>query len=194
MRCVWIPPRPANRAVLIKLSPPQSPHSTSVARQRGSVLGQRNTTVKMSSYFNTPHPMRVLSVFFLSAFVLARTAFGQATCHTADEHSATVIYQITRLMDSNQAQARLEFGVPLVAPSEITLVADSATCARAGQAVDSLLYVWHPTATIPPWQAPLYVFKIGTSYAAMDRSTPNAPAYRVLFFTAVWAHTVALRM
>lgn len=131
---------------------------------------------------------------FLSALCLARPAFGQATCHAADQHSADVINQINRMMDSDQAQARLDFGVPLVAPSEITLVAGSATCARAGEAVDSLLHVWNPTATIRPWQTPLYVFKIGTSYAAMDRSTPNRPEYWVIFFTSAWAFTVPLGM
>lgn len=142
---------------------------------------------------NTPQPMRILSIL-LSAFILARPAFGQATCHAADENSAAVIDAINRVMDSGQAQARLDLGVPLVPPSEITLVADSATCARAGQAVDSLLHVWNPTATIPSWQTPLYVFKIGTSYAAMDRSTPNQDAYWVMFFTSAWAFTVPLRM
>jgi len=137
--------------------------------------------------------MRILSIF-LSAFFLAHPAFGQAICHGADEHSASVIYQINRMMDSSGAQARVDFGVPLVPSSEITLVADSATCARAGQAVDSVLHVWNPTATIPAWQTPLYVFKIGTSYAAMDRSTPSQDAYWVMFFTSGWAFTVPLRM
>ncbi|MGZ3372268.1 MAG: hypothetical protein ACXU9Z_03155 [Gemmatimonadaceae bacterium] len=130
----------------------------------------------------------------MSAFFLARPTFAQATCHAADQHSADVIYQINRMMDSGQAQARLDFGVLLVTPSEITLVADSATCVRAGQAVDSLLHVWNPTATIPAWQTPLYVFKIGTSYAALDRSTPNRPEYWVIFFTSVWAFTAPLGM
>ena len=139
--------------------------------------------------------MRVLSIL-LSAFFLARPALGQATCHWPDHNSADVIYQINGMMDSGAigAQARLDFGVPLVPPSEIILVSDSATCARAGQAVDSLLHVWSPKATIPPWQVPLYVFKIGTSYAAMDRSTPRQPAYWVIFFTPLWAFTTILRM
>lgn len=137
--------------------------------------------------------MRAISIL-LSGLFLARPTFGQATCHAADKHSADVIYQINRMMDSSEAQARLNFGVPLVALSEISLVADSATCARAGEAVDSLLHVWNPTATIPPWQTPLYVFRIGTSYAAMDRSTPNRPEYWVIFFTSAWAFTAALGM
>jgi hypothetical protein len=137
------------------------------------------------------------ALFILLSFVfLARPALGQAACHGADHHSADVIYQITRMMDSrvDQAQTRGEFGIPLVSPSEITLVADSATCARAGQVVDSLLHVWNPTATIPAWQVPLYVFKIGTSYATMDRSTPNQPAYWVKFFTPLWGFTTILRI
>lgn len=137
--------------------------------------------------------MRVFFIF-LSAFFVVRPALSQATCHAADEHSAAVIHQVNGMMDSAQAQARLDFGVPLVSPSEIALVADPAICARAGQAVDSLLHVWNPTATIPAWQTPLYVFKIGTSYAALDRGTPNQPAYWVIFFTAAWAFTTVLRM
>ncbi|HEV7388799.1 MAG TPA: hypothetical protein VGN73_09315 [Gemmatimonadaceae bacterium] len=123
-----------------------------------------------------------------------RPVFGQAICHAADDNSAAVIYQISLMMDSTHAQARSEFGVPLVQPSEIALVSDPATCARAGQAVDSLVHVWNPSATTPPWSTPLYVFRIGTSYAAMDRSTLNQPAYWVLFFTSAWAFTVPLRM
>ncbi len=147
----------------------------------------------MSSFSNKSRLMRILTIC-LSAFFLVRPVFGQATCHAADDNSAAVIYQISLMMDSSHAQARSEFGVPLVQPSDIALVSDSATCARAGQAVDSLLHAWNPTATIPPWSTPLYVFKIGTSYAAMDRSTPNQSAYWVLFFTSTWAFTVPLRI
>lgn len=132
--------------------------------------------------------MRVLPIL-LSVFLVAHPALAQATCHAADEHSADVINQITGMMDSwVDAQTRSEFGVSLVSPSEITLVSDSATCARAGEVVDSLLHVWHPTATIPPWQAPLYVFKIGSSYATMDRSNPDQPGYGVMFFTPLWSY------
>jgi hypothetical protein len=45
-----------------------------------------------------------------------------------------------------------------------------------------------------PSVVPLYVFKIGNSYAAMDRSTPRQPAYWVIFFTPLWAFTTILRM
>jgi hypothetical protein len=137
--------------------------------------------------------MRILTIC-LSAFLVVRPAFGQATCHVADEYSAAVLHQITSMMDSSHAQARTEFGVPLVQRSDIALESDSATCVRAGQVVDSLLHSWNPTATVPPWSNPLYVFKIGASHAAMDRSIPNQSAYWVLFFTSAWAFTVPLRM
>lgn len=138
--------------------------------------------------------MRVLLIL-LSAFLVARAALPQATCHAADEHSADVIHQITSIMDSDvDDQTRSEFGVTLVSPSDITLVADSATCARAGEVVDSLLHVWHPTVTIPPWQAPLYVFKIGTSYATMDRGDPNQTGYGLMFFTPLWEYKVQMTM
>jgi hypothetical protein len=138
--------------------------------------------------------MRIFSIL-MSILVLTRPALAQATCHAADEHSADVINQITSLMGSDvDAQTRSEFGVTLVSPSEITLVTDSATCARAGQVVDSLLHVWHPTATIPPWQTPLYVFKIGTSYATMDRGDPNQTGYGVMFFTPLWEYKTEMTM
>jgi hypothetical protein len=35
---------------------------------------------------------------------------------------------------------------------------------------------------------PLYVFKIGTSYATMDRGNPNQAGFGLMFFTALWAY------
>lgn len=140
--------------------------------------------------------MRSISIL-LAAIILGRSAAAQATCHAPDDESARVIYQISGMMDTAQrmTQIRSDFGIPLVSLSEIVLVSDSAVCARAGQALDSLLHVWNPNATIPAvWPEPLYVFKIGSSFAAMDRSTPNQPAYWVIFLSPLWAYKAVLRM
>lgn len=135
--------------------------------------------------------------YFLSAALLfARPTLGQGPCHTADQYSASVIYQVDRMMDSIPilAVGRAQFGVPLVTPAEITLVADSATCVRAGQVVDSLLHKWNPTATIPARTVPIYVYKIGTSYAAAEPGTDPPAPYWVMFFTSVWGFKAVLRM
>jgi hypothetical protein len=139
--------------------------------------------------------MRYLATTVAINFLLCTSpvaVHGQSTCHTADDNSSRVIYILNRIMASDLSAGRDSLGLPLVSPSEVTLVTDSVVCARAGQATDSLVRVWNPTTQVPPNSTnPLYVFKIGTSYGVLDLNSPNEGAHYLflLFFGALWNYS-----
>ena len=79
--------------------------------------------------------------------------------------------------------------------SAITLVADPAVCARAGLAADSIFKVWEPTATLDPTTDPIYVIKIGTSYAVIDlNNTDDSDFDWVFIFGPLWEYRGSARM
>ena len=127
-----------------------------------------------------------VSIFLVSPFAVARS---QATCHAADEKSARIIATLSAIMAPEHAAGRDSLGLPTATPSQISLVTDSATCVRAGQATDSIVRVWNPTTTVAPGRlAPLYVFKIGTSFGVIDFDSPNPSAHWMflMFFGPLW--------
>jgi hypothetical protein len=98
-------------------------------------------------------------------------------------------------MDTSQAAFRTRFLLPLVATSAITLVTDGPTCARAGLAVDSVFKVWQPSATLDPTTEPLYVIKIGTSFAVANLNYPSDSEFDWVFvFGPLWEYRGSTRM
>lgn len=141
--------------------------------------------------------MRYLIVGFLCLLVTSAAPIqGQNTCHVADRHSAVFLANFRGMMAASGAGLRTKFSLPLVPASEITLVADSATCARAGQAADSVMSSWDPTDPPIATTAPLYVIKIGTSYAVVDLSDPdpNDEYASVFVFGPAWVYRGILAM
>jgi hypothetical protein len=134
---------------------------------------------------NLSKPLTVL------ALLLAVSDRGQAQnrCRAAGWESAQFKGSLTRMMDSDQADVRAHFALPLVTPAQITLVSDSTVCARAGQAMDAYSRTVDPTPRGPS-TIQLYVFQVGSSFAVVDTLTPNdADADFIYFFDASWNFT-----
>lgn len=132
-----------------------------------------------------------IQFFIAAAFVVgsAVEAAGQSkTCHGADGESAHVISAVNALMKPESASIRTRFGVPFASASQITLVTDSAVCARAGQALDSLARAWAPNQPQPPADSdPLYVVQLGSDFAVVDGTTAPTEHYKLVFyFSPLW--------
>lgn len=116
---------------------------------------------------------------------------AQQTCHTADVNSTHFIETLVAMMDTaaGRTALRTTLNLPVVAASQITLVTDSAVCARAGQAADSVASVWDPTLTLSPTTDPLYVIKVGTSYAVADlNNVDDGDGDFVFIFGPLWEY------
>lgn len=135
-------------------------------------------------------------VFWLVISLYPAIAFSQNTCHAANDTSARIITLINNLMDPSLSAGRASLGIPTVAPANVVLVTDTAACARAGQAVDSVLHVWNPTTQIPTPPNPLYVIQVGTAYAVADYDSPNPTNLSrwLLVFGSAWQYLAAFRL
>ena len=91
------------------------------------------------------------------------------------------------MMDADMVAFRTSYGIPLVTSSQITLVADSTVCARAGQAMDALASTMDPTSR-PAATIPLWVYQIGTTYyAVVDTLSSNTnDADFIYLFDSSW--------
>jgi hypothetical protein len=135
--------------------------------------------------------MRVLIgsiVCFL--FISSGRVSGQNACHVADRQSAVILAGLKAIMGTNGAPMRTRFSIATAPPAEVVLVNHSTTCARAGLAADSLFTALDPTDPAVAATAPLYVFKVGASFALAD---PNQPSERkhhtpVLIFGPAWEY------
>ena len=110
------------------------------------------------------------------------------TCHTAGNKSAFVIMAVNALMKPESAQLRTRFGLSLVSRTQIVLVSDSATCARAGQALDSLVRAWTPNQPHPAANSnSLYVVQVGSYFAVVDENDrpPEQPPF-MFYFSPLW--------
>jgi hypothetical protein len=116
---------------------------------------------------------------------------AQQTCHRADVNSAHFIETLVAMMDTaaGRTSLRTTLNLPVVAASQITLVTDSAVCARAGQAADSVAKVWDPSMTLDATTDPLYVIKVGTSYAVADlNNVDDGHGDFVFIFGPLWEY------
>jgi len=131
-------------------------------------------------------------LLWLAPFLIVfKPLSAQQTCHRADVNSAHFIQTLVAMMDTAAARAalRTKLQLPVVSASQITLVTDSTVCARAGQAADSVFKVWEPSATLDPTTAPLYVIKVGTSYAVTDlNNVDDGESDFVFIFGPLWEY------
>lgn len=136
-------------------------------------------------------------VFLLLISLYPAVSSSQNTCHAADDNSARIITLINNLMDPSVSARRTALGIPTATPANVTLITDPATCARVGQAVDSVVRVWNPTTQVPtPATNPLYVFQVGTAYAAADYDSSNSTNLSrwLLIFGSMWQYLAAFRL
>jgi hypothetical protein len=135
-------------------------------------------------------------ILWLTPLLLAfQSVTAQQTCHGPDVNSAHFIQALNAMMDTSQSAFRAKLQMPLVTSSAIALVTDAAVCARAGLAADSIFKVWEPTATLDPTTDPIYVIRIGTSYAVADlNNTGDSDFDFVFIFGPLWEYRGGLRM
>jgi hypothetical protein len=83
-----------------------------------------------------------------------------APCHQPDSASAQIITYLDGIMSQDSAE-RHALRLPIATPAQISLVSDTAICARAGAVLDSVRIDSDPNQPSPPPSgAPLYVFTI----------------------------------
>lgn len=121
---------------------------------------------------------------------------AQNPCHSPHRQSAVLLADFRAMMSPAGAGVRAKLSLPVVPASEIVLVADSATCARAIQAADSMMTVWNPADPPGPTTYPIYVLRIGTSYAVVDLSDNSSSSEyaSVFFFGPGWVFRRMLAM
>jgi len=128
-------------------------------------------------------------LWLMPLLLASNSASSQQTCHGADVNSAAFIKGLNAMMDTSQSGFRASLQMPLVTASAITLVTDPAVCAQAGFAADSIFKVWAPSAILPATTAPIYVIKIGTSYAVVDLNSPDtSDGDWVFIFGPLWEY------
>jgi hypothetical protein len=136
-------------------------------------------------------------LFSLLISLYPTVSSSQNTCHAADDKSVRIIALINNLMDPSLSGGRATIGMPTVGPANVTLNTDPTICARAGQAVDSVVRVWNPNAHITtPATSPLYVFHVGTAYAVADYDSynPTNLSRWLLVFGSMWQFITAFRL
>jgi hypothetical protein len=136
------------------------------------------------------------SFLLLTASLIAfHSVTSQQTCHGTDVHSAQFIKTLSAMMDTSRSAMRARLQLPLVSPAQIMVVNDAAVCAQAGLAADSIFKVWEPTATLQPTTDPIYVIRVGTSYAVADLNSPNDSEFDWVFiFGPLWEYRGSLMM
>jgi hypothetical protein len=133
--------------------------------------------------------VKIRILWVIPLLLAFHSAKGQQTCHGPDVNSATFIKGLNAMMDTSQIAFRASLQMPLVTSSAIALVTDAAVCAQAGFAADSIFKVWAPSATLNPTTAPIYVIKIGTSYAVVDlNSADTSDGDWVFIFGPLWEY------
>jgi hypothetical protein len=111
--------------------------------------------------------MRLLALVVLVALVLDSCFTSRNTCRGANGwHSE---HFINGLRSSTKAGSPFHSGrlsIPVVPPSDVSLVTDPAICARAYAAIDTLTATWAPVS--PAESAPdpgIYLIKVGDWHA-----------------------------
>jgi hypothetical protein len=134
------------------------------------------------------HLSRALAAFVVLILVPGHGS-AQSRCRAADTNSAHFLRVINMMMSPEHSASRTGNSLPVVTSAQITLVADSTVCSRAGQAMDSLSHA-RDGVTRPPSTIPLFVFQIGTSHAVVDLLSPNDnDADLIYFFGSSWNFT-----
>jgi hypothetical protein len=130
----------------------------------------------------------VVAVIVSILSVRGNAILAQSTCHAQDQRSDHFIAVVKQMMGPDGAPARAHLGLGIVDTTQILIVSDSAICARAGQALDSLNLALNPGATIPPPDTlPLYVLQVGSSFAVADLNYSSTNDFdHLFFFTSLW--------
>jgi hypothetical protein len=136
-------------------------------------------------------PMRYVAKIFALVLTLgcvSEHAVAHNRCRPRDADSDHFVRVINLMMRPDGANYRASFGLPLASSQQIALVSDSTICAVAGQAMDAYARTVDPAPRAPS-TIPLFVFRIGTSYAVVDLLSPNTnDADFIYFFDSTWKY------
>lgn len=112
------------------------------------------------------------------------------SCIAPDTASARIIATIQRIVTgtTKAAQSRAVLHIPSLTASQVTLVTDEVSCARARQAQDSLVHATNPNAPSSLPARALYVVKLGTYNALVDPGARTEGDAMLGFFDPNWAY------
>lgn len=121
-------------------------------------------------------------LFSLSLLVSNRALNAQTSpCKPADATNAFVLAGIRGWMTSGDA-LRAKLSIPLVSAAAVSLVtADTTTCTRVRQSLDSLTLALAPDA-INLGPRPIHVIQVGTYYAALNPGSKISGMLPVIIF------------
>jgi hypothetical protein len=134
--------------------------------------------------------MRCFLLVAIAATVFPFRAIHAQSCMSADTSSSRIITTIQRIVTgtSKAAQTRAMLHLPSLSASQVTLVSNDTSCARARQAQDSLVHATNTDApTVMPFR-PLYVIKLGTYNALVDPTARSERDFMLGFFDPAWVY------
>jgi hypothetical protein len=132
--------------------------------------------------------MRRIYIVALLGLAVPVTYSSAQSCRPSDARSDRMIGTFNRLMTGNDKdnKTRISLQLPSVTTSQILIVTDSAVCARALQALDSVVHVTNPYAPANIQARPLYVIRIGSFIAVSDPNDRSDGRMIINFFDAAW--------
>jgi len=125
----------------------------------------------------------------LAAAAVPRLAISQS-CKTADSQSASMLIGLRKLADTTGTEyivLRSKLQTAAVSAAQVTLVSDDSTCARARQALDSLIHANNPNALNPLPPRALYVMRVGSVTAVRDPAGRAGEYSPILFLDYRWS-------
>lgn len=128
-------------------------------------------------------------VVTIASFAVAQPALAQA-CHASDARGQSMVLGLQRIADTAETSnvlVRSKIHTPAVPATQVALVTDDSVCARARQALDSLIHATNPNAANPLPARPLYVIRVGTVTAINDPSGSAGEYSPIAFFDPLWA-------
>ena len=104
-------------------------------------------------------------------------------CRTPGLQSQIAIVDLDAFVSSSQgdaAQFRTTWGIPTLAPGQVTLASDEAKCLRASTMLDSL-------KGVAPTNEPVYVYQLGTALLVIDDGIQaNSEMRRAVLADTAW--------
>lgn len=134
------------------------------------------------------HRRATVTAFAVCLLAVALPVQGQS-CHTSDTESASLLFDLQQMADTGGTEytvLRAALHVPAVPAAQVVLVSDDSTCARARQALDSLIHATNPNAANPLPVRALYVIKVGSVTAVNDPNSHAGEYSPIAFFDAQW--------
>lgn len=112
------------------------------------------------------------------------------SCKAADSQSASMLIGLRQTADTADTESvvlRSKLQIHAVPAAQVTLVSDDSTCARARQALDSVIHATNPNALNPLPARALYVMRVGSVTAVRDPAARAGEYSPIEFFDSRWS-------